>query len=45
MNLLDLCAIAIPAGFQQNGLPFGITLCAPAFHDDMLIDLAKQLGR
>lgn len=45
MNLLDLSAIAIPAGFQQNGLPFGITLCAPAFHDAMLIDLAKQLGR
>jgi allophanate hydrolase len=45
MNLLDLSAIAVPAGFQQNGLPFGITLCAPAFHDAMLIDLAKQLGR
>lgn len=45
MNLLDLSAIAIPAGFQQNGLPFGITLCAPAFHDDALINLAKQLGR
>lgn len=42
MNLLDLSAIAIPAGFQSNGLPFGITLCAPAFRDDALIDLAKK---
>jgi allophanate hydrolase len=44
MNLLDLSAIAIPAGFQANGLPFGITLCAPAFRDEALIDLAKQWG-
>lgn len=44
MNLLDLSAIAVPAGFQRNGLPFGITLCAPAFSDDVLIDLAGQLG-
>lgn len=45
MNLLDLSAIAIPAGFQQNGLPFGITLCAPAFHDQALAELAQRLGR
>ncbi|HEY0906673.1 MAG TPA: allophanate hydrolase [Methylophilus sp.] len=44
MNLLDLSAIALPAGFQTNGLPFGITLCAPAFSDDALIALARQLG-
>lgn len=42
MNLLDLSAIAVPAGFQSNDLPFGITLCAPAFSDDALIDLAKK---
>lgn len=45
MNLLDLSAIAIPAGFQQNGLPFGITLCAPAFHDHALLQLAKRRER
>ncbi len=43
MNLLDLAAVAIPAGFQNNGLGFGITLCAPAFSDDALLDLAKKL--
>ncbi len=42
MNLLDLAAIAAPAGFQGNGLPFGITLCAPAFSDNALLQLAKR---
>lgn len=43
MNLLDLAAIAVPAGFQANGLPFGVTLCAPAFSDNALLQLAKRL--
>lgn len=42
MNLLDLSALAIPAGFQSNGLPFGVTLCAPAFADDALLELASR---
>jgi len=29
MNLLDLAATAVPAGFQHDGLPFGVTLIAP----------------
>jgi allophanate hydrolase len=45
MNLLDLCAIAVPAGFQANGLPFGITLAAPAFRDVMLLALAERWTR
>jgi allophanate hydrolase len=36
MNLLDLAGLALPAGFRPNGLPFGITLAAPAFTDEML---------
>ena len=43
MNLLDLSACAVPAGFQQNGLPFGITLAAPAFYDRVLLSLADRL--
>jgi allophanate hydrolase len=39
MNLLDLAAIAVPAGFQRDGLPFGVTLAAPAFTDDALLAL------
>ena len=42
MNLLDLSAIAVPAGFLGNGLPFGITFGAPAFSDDALLDLARR---
>ncbi len=43
MNLLDLSATAVPTGFQENGLPFGITLCAPAFKDTQLLQLAASL--
>ena len=42
MNLLDLSAIAVPAGFLGNGLPFGITVGAPAFSDDALLQLAQR---
>ncbi len=35
-NLLDLAAIAVPNGFQANGLPAGVSLIAPAFHDPLL---------
>jgi allophanate hydrolase len=38
-NLLDLSALALPAGIDPNGLPFGITLFAPAFHDRRLLAL------
>ena len=42
MNLLDLSAIAVPAGFLGNGLPFGITFGAPAFSDHALLELAQR---
>lgn len=42
MNLLDLAAVAMPSSFQPNGLPFGITLAAPAFCDGMLLDLGAR---
>ncbi len=37
VNLLDLSAVAIPAGFTNAGLPFGVTLIAPAFSEAMLL--------
>ena len=40
-NLADLSAIAVPAGFRADGLPFGITLIAPAWHDAALADFAQ----
>jgi len=45
MNLLDLAAIAVPAGFQRDGLPFGVTLAAPAFSDDALCVLGDIAQR
>ena len=45
MNLLDLCGIAVPAGFQADGLPFGVTVAAPAFRDSALLPLADALHR
>jgi allophanate hydrolase len=44
-NLLDLSAIAVPAGFRSNGLPFGISLVAPAFAEQALIGLAQRLSK
>src|SRR5207244_3668928 len=38
VNLLDLAAIALPAGFRNEGLPFGVSLMAPAFADRALLD-------
>ena len=30
VNLLDLCGLALPASMRPDGIPFGITLLAPA---------------
>jgi len=42
VNLLDLAAIALPTGFRDDGLPFGITLIAPAFSEENLCNLGKM---
>jgi allophanate hydrolase len=42
VNLLDLSALALPAGFQSDGLPAGITLIGPAWHDHVLYGFARQ---
>ena len=42
VNLLDLSAIAVPAGFRSDGLPFGISLIAPAFAEHALLDFADR---
>jgi allophanate hydrolase len=43
VNLLDYAAVAVPAGFQKDGLPFGITLVAQAHRDIPLLHLAERL--
>jgi allophanate hydrolase len=42
-NLLDLSAIAVPIGFRQDGLPAGVTLFAPAFHDPLIAAIGGAL--
>lgn len=42
VNLLDLAAVAVPAGFRSSGLPFGISLIGQAFRDEALLTLADR---
>jgi allophanate hydrolase len=44
VNLLDLAAVATPAGFRPNGLPFGVTLIGPAWTDTALLTLAARFN-
>jgi allophanate hydrolase len=42
VNLLDLCALALPAGFRDDGLPFGMTLIGRALDDFKLLRWAAR---
>jgi len=41
VNLLDLCALSVPASMRADGTPFGITLVAPAGADAALAALGR----
>ncbi|MCA1526773.1 allophanate hydrolase [Bradyrhizobium yuanmingense] len=43
VNLLDLCGLAVPAAMRSDGIPFGITLLAPAGRDAMLASIGRVL--
>jgi allophanate hydrolase len=45
VNLLDLSAVAVPAGMRPDGLPFGVSLIGPAFRELSLLTLADRLHR
>jgi allophanate hydrolase len=45
VNLMDLAAIAVPAGFRPDGMPFGVTLIGPALSDGMLTAVGDALHR
>jgi allophanate hydrolase len=45
VNLMDCCAVAVPAGFRRDGIPFGVSLIAPAFADRDLAVLGGRLHR
>jgi allophanate hydrolase len=42
VNLLDMAAIAVPAGVRDNATGFGITLIGPASTDIALMDMAEN---
>ena len=42
VNLMRLCAVAVPAGFTDKGMPFGVTLLAQEGSDSALLKLASQ---
>jgi allophanate hydrolase len=42
VNLLGWCALALPAGTTAGGLPFGVTLIAPAGRDAALAALGRR---
>ncbi len=41
VNLLDLCGLALPAAIRSDGIPFGITLLAPAGNDAQLASIGR----
>jgi len=45
VNLLDLCALAVPGPARPDGLPFGVTFLAPAWHDELLLELGAAWER
>jgi allophanate hydrolase len=45
VNLLDLAAIAVPAGFGASGRPAGVTLIGPTHSDRALLSLGDALHR
>jgi allophanate hydrolase len=44
-NLLDLAVVALPSGFRDDGLPFGVSFAGPAGSDDALLRWADRFQR
>jgi allophanate hydrolase len=42
VNLLDLCGLAVPASMRPDGVPFGVTLLAPAGGDMLLAAIGRE---
>ena len=42
VNLLDMSAVAVPAGFRDDITGFGVTLIGPAWADGRLLSLARR---
>jgi len=42
MNLLDCASVAVPAGFLENGLPWGVSLVSTSMKDRKLLSYANR---
>jgi allophanate hydrolase len=42
VNLLDMSAVSVPAGFRTNRTGIGVSLIGPAWADAMLLDIAAR---
>ncbi len=45
VNLCDLAAIAVPAGFSRDGLPVGVTVVGPAWSEGRIAAIADVIHR
>lgn len=45
VNLLDLAAVAVPAGFRPSGLPFGVSFIGAPFSEEALLCIADRFHR
>ena len=43
--LANFPALTIPAGYRENGRPVGLTLIAPSFQEQVLIDIGAEFER
>ena len=41
-NLVGVPSIALPSGFNKDGLPFSIQFMAPHFREDLLFEVGKK---
>jgi allophanate hydrolase len=41
-NLLDLCGITVPAGFDDKSLPFGVTFLGGSMSDGLILEVARM---
>lgn len=44
VNLLDLCALTVPFGYRDDGLPYSLTLVGKHGDDGLLAGFAQHLG-
>lgn len=44
VNLLDLAAVAVPAGARADGRPFGVSVVGPSGSDPLLAGVAAHVG-